>query len=202
LVHVVAADPADVVVAQTDGPARTTLTMPTVDGVPVEPYGSMAFSPDSRLVAIWGSQPIESPDDQGNPHFIEIFDVPSGAHVGSVALGGLAAGGILGWGDTGLLALIPQRDTGTSLVRFDVSDLPDVSQEIVVSAVYDPRDPEAGYIWHAAVPHAMLDADIRTAAAPDTPFDWNPVAPWILLVALVVAPVVLGVWSRAIRRKS
>jgi hypothetical protein len=111
-----------------------------------------------------------------------------------VDLGGLGGGGILGWGNTGLLALIPEWDPGTRLVRFDLSDVSDVSREIVVRQV---REPEGLAIWRAAVPHVFLDADVRAAEPPETRFDWVGWIPWLIGAALVVTLM----WVRQMRRR-
>lgn len=187
-------DGEDPVIAHANGPVQVTLEMRTVDGVRVEPQGSMAFSPDSELVAVWGARPIAAPSGDGNPHSIEIFDVSTGTLRGAVDLGGLGGGGVLGWGNTGLLALIPAWDPGTRLVRFDLSDVSDVSREIVVRQA---REPDGLAIWRAAVPYVFLDADVRAAEPPETRFDWVGWIPWLIGAALVVTLM----WVRQMRRR-
>lgn len=173
----------DLVIAHTDGPELTTVQMRAVNGVRVEPHDTAAFSPDGEALAVWGSRPVQVPPHEANPHSIELFDVSTGTHLGAVDLGGLGGGGILGWGDSGLLGLVPKWSPGTEFIRFELSDLPDVSQETVVRHT---RDPDGVAIWNAAVPTALLDTDVRVAEPPERRWDWVPWLPWLIAAALVV----------------
>jgi hypothetical protein len=187
---------ARLVVAETDGPVQARLVMPTVDDVPVEARGTMVFSPDGDLIAVWGSRSISVPPNGGNPRSIEIFDASTGEHRGAVDLGGLRGGDILGWGEEGILALVLKWEAETQVVRFDVSNLPEVSDEVVVR---HERSPEAGGVGYAGVTPALLDADVRVAEPPVAGFDVVPWIPWLVVGACVLTAGLL--WAYRIRRR-
>jgi hypothetical protein len=171
-------------VAATDGAATATLEMPMIDGVPVEPTGgTAAFSPDGVLVAVWGSRPVSVPPTGANPHSIEVFDRVGGDWLGSVNLGGLGGGGILGWGAEGLIAWLPHRTEGTRIDRFDLADLDDVRREVIIRSAPDHEE-QPNLYWSLEIPRSLLDADTRPAAPPDMPVDWVPLLPWLVIPTL------------------
>lgn len=177
-------------VAAIDAAAIATLEMPIIDDVPVEPTGgTAAFSPDGALVAVWGSRPVSVPPTGANPHSIEVFDRVGGDWLGSVDLGGLGGGGILGWGADGLIAWLPDRTEGTRVERFDLTDLSDVRRDVVIRSAPDDEG-LPGLYWSLEIPRSLLDADIRPAAAPAVPIDWIP---WI--PALVIIPLAALMWG-------
>ncbi|WP_166352513.1 hypothetical protein [Phytoactinopolyspora limicola] len=195
-----AGDYGDLVVARSDGPAQATLEMSTpellVEGLAVGAHQAAAFSPDGESVAVWAVGDDNVPPDGYNPHSLEVFATTTGSHLGTVELGGLGGGSLLGWGETGLLGLIPHSDRGTRFVRFDVSDLPEVSSETIVRQVHTSTEIA---VWSALVPTVFLDADVRTAEPPSARFTWVPWIPWLLGGAVLVV-VLVGLYQVRRRR--